>query len=470
MDNWPNYNSTLAPTVTRKDFAVAQGSNGIVVFSGGNAQEPLSIFDANQNSWLNATDLLLDKTQTVKAVSSTSTGFSSTSTASFTSSTTISSTIQTTAATTSDSAATLAPAGGSAANDSGPSSNAILAITLGSISGFLLLLGLILLLLRLRKRRQNHTEAGHMRRDSGISPAEKDEAMGFAQSTLPPASPGHFRGHQHQMSQESYSSVAILMGRMNQKPALNRNLSNDSRNSVNSMHKQFKSTISKPIPQVHDNPVLQGQDEKGVAFAPSVAEPRPRNGPLQGQDGTRRSSGWNRYWSGGSALQILGFGANKRNTAGSDQSSRYSGGPSNNPRATQDSATVPPLNFEGRPEVNSVNSGSPVVSQYHSKFALKEGIAGKIERPVSPASSGYSSGIPESVHDSWDPTGDGKSWGAERVPSSAYAPSVQYEAASARSSSGARPPPLGLSKQPQLAMAATSTDMSWLNLGDHSRV
>lgn len=448
--DWPKYNSSLAPSETRQNYAIAQAPNGMVVLSGGDSDSPIALFDTSENSWMNATSFfasdqkVLKGTSTTSSATPTSTLFTSTSTSSSSATTT---------------AAVAIPPSSDKPDDSGPSSNAILGITLGSIAGFLALLGLILLLLRRRKKQLGHTEAGR----PSHTPSEEKDMSAFNKSTFSPT--GNLRGHRPQASAESYSSVAILMGRMNkERSGLSRKPSNDTaRSSVSSLHKQFKSTISKPIPQTMVHPALQGHDERGVAFAPSVAEPRPRNGPMEASDGTRRSSGWNRYWSGGSALQILGFGGGKRNTVTSEQSSRYSDATNNNnnPRVTQDSATVPPLNFEGRPAVNSVNSGSPVVAQYTSKMPFTEGMSGTIERPVSPLSSGYSSGIPESINEIWDPMEASKPWGANRAPSSAYAPGGATEA---------HPPTsTGVSKQPQLAMASTS-DMSWLNLGDHSRV
>jgi hypothetical protein len=270
--------------------------------------------------------------------------------------------------------------------------------------------------------------------------------------------------------------MAILMGRVGQhKP---QKLSND-----------FKSQISKPILQPQQAPILSVTDEKGDPFDDSAAELRPQEGLAGADDGTRRSSGWNKYWSGGSALNILGYGASQppvqepaptasaqasaqRATVVSDRSSHYSQShfsqapTTRNVRATQDSATVPPLNFEAPPGMNRVNTGSPVVSSY-PEIPWKEGMSGTIERPISAVSalsatsSGYSSGIPESIQESWDPTHAGKSWGANRAPSSAYAPSIV---------SGAQPQGLGVSKQPKLATASTSNDMSWLNLGENSRV
>lgn len=489
LDDWPEYNSTLASTSSRTNYAVAQGDDGMVVFVGGNQDEPIAMFDANDNAWLNATSVLVDDESEQKILAESSTTESSTrTTSSEVSSTEVSSTettevtstfLSSTAVETSTSAATsteAAAADNSDRDSSGLDSNAILGITLGSIVGLLLLLGLILLCFRRRQMRQNHSEAGHARRASGMPmPGDEKDSRGYANGAVPPTSPGHFRGHHPQGSQDSFSSMAILMGRMgNQKQNnLTRKASHDTaRTSISSLHKQFKSTISKPIP--HAEPTVMEDPEERHA-SPANAQPvvRPRNAPPMTQDGTRRSSGWNRYWSGGSALQILGFGGGKRNTGVSEQSSRYSESPHANPRVTQDSATVPPLNFEGRASMHRVNSGSPVVSQYAPKLPIREGLSGKIERPASRGSSaGYSSGIPESVNDAWDPTTGDRPWGADRAPSSAYAPSFYHSTnfTPSHSAISQAQPPSGVSKQPQLAMASTSSDMSWLNLGDQRRV
>ncbi|UKZ80884.1 hypothetical protein TrVFT333_008649 [Trichoderma virens FT-333] len=486
LSNWPEYNSTLAPKDTRTNYAIAQADDGTVVFSGGNAQVPLAIFNVDNNGWVDAAQLLGDQQQLIQDISSTTTQSKTKTTSSSRSKSTTHSTFTTSSASTTLPFSTSAtatqtsdfvptdlsipalPTGtGSASDDSGPSSNAILGITLGAIGGFLALLGLILLLLRCRRRQLLHPEAGKPKTPTGPAADEKNTAAFAAQSTfaksnLPPHVQKQLRGHQKTASSESTSSMAILMGRVGQhKP---RKLSNE-----------FKSTISKPILQPQQAPILQIQDEKGDTFETTSDTLRPQDGLAD--DGTRRSSGWNKYWSGGSALGILGYGSTQapvqapatalapapanRDTLASDRSSHYSQTTTaRNMRQTQDSATVPPLNFEAPPGMSRVNTGSPVVSNYPD-IPWREGMSGKIERPVSAVSalsatsSGYSSGIPESIQETWDPTHAGKAWGADRAPSSAY--SVQ-------------PHPLGVSKQPQLATASTSNDMSWLNLGDNSRV
>ncbi|QPC75021.1 hypothetical protein HYE68_005773 [Fusarium pseudograminearum] len=541
LNDWPDYNSTLAPTITRAQgqYSIAQDSNGKVAFVGGNADEPLAFFDMKENSWLNAADVVGDqkilsaesstattktKTSSTKTSSSdsstktksvtsdaSSTFATSTAAASETESLFSSGTISESSSATSTDAASIA--GGSSDGDSGLSSNAILGITLGTILGFLALLVVILLLLRRRKKAQQQPSPERGQPKNGF-PSDQKDPTGLGGAPVAP-----FRGHQSNMSQESFSSMTILMGGAGKNtktaaPREVRNLADEKemgfggaspasphfRNHVSTMSQdsqssmailmgragkgngnngnaagndqtQFKSTIGKPVLQEPQYPTVQGQDAKGVAFDPNVAEPRSRNGPLETQDGLRRSSGWNRYWSGGSALQILGFGGPpKRNTVSSDTDSHYSEQPGfRNPRVTQDSATVPPLNFEFRPEMNRVNSGSPVVSEYSKNIPFRDGVAGKIERPISKVSSGYSSGIPESVNETWDPESKDKPWGTDRATSSIYNPSFYFGQPLSPRVPPPQTPPSGVSTQPQLAMASQSNDMSWLNLGDRAR-
>jgi hypothetical protein len=58
LADWPAYNGSLAPTTTRSNYQVAEGPNGIMVFTGGNSANPVAMFDAKENTWLNATQAL----------------------------------------------------------------------------------------------------------------------------------------------------------------------------------------------------------------------------------------------------------------------------------------------------------------------------------------------------------------------------------------------------------------------------
>lgn len=529
INNWPAYNSTLAPKATRSDFALAQGADGTVVIAGGNEKDVLCMYDAKQNSWEDAGSKLgqirLLSTETESSSSSSTKATSTTRSASsstLASSTTVSASASTTAA-----AATETPSGTAVpavAGGSGVPLNTILASALGGAVGLIIILVLLYVCLKRRRDRKAHAEAGQARSPSGGSSGEKD-GMGFAKETLAfsPGPPGGFRGHQPQGSQSSFSSMAILMGRTGGQgkssapSGLGRQSSDASRrDSGDSTFRAFKSMISKPIPQETvtpgaarpppPQPQSQSQrDEKGVAFAAnsSSGQPKARNlttggGPDNKEGTTRRSSGWNRYWSGGSALNLLGFGSgngggnnnngagpsnnnannaatavqpSRRTTLASDRSSNYS----NRHRMTQDSATVPPL-FPGpaaepRMSFSRVTAHSPTIAVYNDR--LKEGLSGRIEmqRPVSAVSdlsaSAYSSGIPESVHEAWDPTSANKPWGAGRSLNDSFTGIYSTPLAPAsQGPKGAPPPrpaPPGQSQRPM------RDDMSWLNLGDQKR-
>ncbi len=503
LDDWPRYDPTLAPNVTRTSYALAQDPDGLVVIAGGSTNDVLCMFDGRKNGWVNATAHLVDASTSSSAPSSSPSSVTPTSSASSGSS----------AATSSP------PPVAIASNQQSPTltANTILGIVLGTMAGFAVLLVLIYILVRRRRRHQDFADVAHHRRASGAASPEKG-GFGFASDSLPqgPAK-GTFRGHQPQDSHTSFSSMTILMGRVNQQNksgSIQRNNSKESRSSEDSVfNKAFKSTISKPIPQSPRSdaattppPPFEARGERGVSFGPDVADPRPRAaGPAVDRQGsTRRSSGWNRYWSDGSALNnILGFsGSNggggggggggtnggkvdsRRVTVESDRSSQYS---SDQHRITQDSATVPPLHVvaaaatamppSSQPRFQRVNSGSPTMAAYDSR--IKDEMRAQIERSNSHASSGsaYSSGIPASVHDTWDPTAmSTRPWGAARAPAGAYAAgatnfSTPLPPSSSGSGASGRQPqlPTGVSRQPQLSHAATSSDMSWLNLGDFSR-
>jgi uncharacterized membrane protein len=472
--NWPSYNSSGAPTATRGDYSLAYDSTGMVVLSGGNSDSILDVFDARQNSWDNATSMLTgvnvksdsESTSSVTASSTITSATSSTSVTSATSS--ISGTSSSVTTSTAAAASTTAAAATNTATElvsTGMKPTTILGIALGCIFGCAFLLIALLCCLRRKKQKKLYIDAGRARRASGMPEQPPPD---YLAADMGKATGGFIPGHSQQDSQSSFSSMAILMGKT-QKPAINRKPSKSSkRSSAGSMlNKQFKSTIGRPSPI--PEPEIEYADaypEKPPIIPPPAAptrvQPRAAPDPTR-DDGVRRSSGWNRYWSAGSTLNALGFGSGgpqQRDTQVSS-SSNYT----DMHRMTQDSATVPPLHVdEPKPSFHSVNSASPTVSFFANE--IREGQSVEIERPVSTSnsSSGYSSGIPPSVHDSWDPTSAKKSWGPLRAPSSIYSQSI-YPTALGTPGNLSRPP-TGVSQQPQLAKASTSTDMSWLNLGE----
>ncbi|KAH6845205.1 hypothetical protein B0I37DRAFT_178872 [Chaetomium sp. MPI-CAGE-AT-0009] len=515
LNNWPAYNSTSAPKGTRSNFALAQGPDDMVIIAGGSAgDDVIAMFDARQNSWEDAESKLsqvrLLSTESSSTRSSSTSSATSTSTRLSSTSTSLPFSTSVTASVANPTTATQTPTDGAVAavpDGTDPQLNTILGAVLGSIFGLAILLALVYVCIR-RKKRQAHMEAGHVSRASGRSASEKDDG-GFAKESLAfgQGPPAVFRGHQHQGSQSSFSSMAILMGRAGEKSAPTgpaRKSSNESRrDSSDSTFKAFKSTISKPMAQPTAAPAAirppppsqqQTRDEKGVAFAASTVDAKPRTltSGADRQGNTRRSSGWNRYWSGGSALNLLGFGNgnnnnnnninsnnnnnnhhinttnaaalnSRRTTLASERSSHYS----NPHRMTQDSATVPPLfpaSAEPRMSFSRVNAHSPTIAVYDEK--LNQGMSGQIEtqRPISAVSdmsaSAYSSGIPESVQDAWDAANADKPWGADRSLNDSS--TGIYSTPLTPASQGLKPPSQA---PPRRNQPPVRDDMSWLNLG-----
>ena len=455
--DWPAYNGTLASTTTRKSCSIARDQSGLVVISGGSEDDDvLCMFEARDNCWLNATDQLTSKSRVQQGLGSAP---SSTAPAASSSAT--------------------SPSTGSSHDPAFPVK--ILGIVLGAIIGVALILVGILFLCRWRRKRRQYTDAGHQRRSSGI-PNEKEQGD-FLDRGM--SSNRQFQGHEPQESQGSFSSMAILMRGMSHKRGGDKGNGSTGSDSSSQFNKKYKTAISNPIPQRTSNgrgAVESSREEKGISFADenkAVTRPRGSRGARRGS--TRRSSGWNRYWSGGSAMSILGFGSKRTTYEESETSSHYSDQrlPS---QITQNSATVPPLKLGGQPELNRVVSGSPRFAPQADRPPLSREMTGTIHRPESASSTSsfddndrrdaFSSGVPASVHEqsSWTPV-DRQDWGpGGRAPSNAYSESnyattVGRNSNFPRESNFPRPP-----NNPRAPAAPVTSDMSWLNLGGESRI
>lgn len=451
---WPAYNGTLVPNTTRTGYSVAQDSSDLVVFSGGNDDDVLCMFNARENSWEDATALLTRAETPTDGTPSVST------------------TPQTPSQ--SDAAAS--------AGSSSPFNYTVLGIVIGSVVGLALAILAVLLCIRRRRNQRAFAEAGHQRRASGV-PIEKDP-MDFADRGISFDTSNRYQRHAPSRSEASFSSMAILMGKVksSQPQSINgrRNGSNGSNasDSSSTFNNNYKKAISKPIPQVRPvSPQAFMRNERpAVLGASSTAREQKAPGSVANQQGeTRRSSGWNRYWSGGSALNVLGFG-NKRTTYGSqsDRDSVYSdtGLPTT---ATQASAMVPPLSLgipQGR--MSQVPSGSPTIAHQARGFQLELEMKGEIGRSNS-MSSVSSYGDPRDPYSN-DMTArmkeeqawSGNGWNANRVPSSVYTES-NYAQTPQRTTMVEDTDSNAASKFPNPAQHQTnqqSSDMSWLNLGN----
>jgi len=526
LSNWPSYNSTLAPTSTRSSYSIAQDANGMVVISGGNVGDSISLFQATENTWLNTTSVFTLASKTESPLTSTPASVSAASVASG------SSLASTASAQPSDSAIAT-----SSKSTTKSDSMKVLGAVLGSVVGLALFLFAILLLLRHRRKRREHAELGHQRRASGLGQDEKDVAQvqrspNYGSSFLDLDTSSNFQGHKAgKESHSSFSSMAILMGKVGQsaghkRGGLSRNDGSNASSADSMFNKKYKNAISNPIPQENGsgamNGGLPGALVKEVSFESDAASRTAQTTPTApaGQAGpstrtrasnggrrgsTRRSSGWNRYWSGGSgAMNILGLGS-KRNTysTSSDRStnSQYSAEqrmPSQVPRL---SALEIPPSSGGNFGLSRVATGSPTVS-YNSDFQLTEGISGQISHSrIGSVSSEdsfdarrqtdpFSSGVPESVHEfgaaipNWETP---LAAASSRTGSSAYS-SSNYDRTTVGTSfhfGGGTPtpslpsfpsvpsfpaPPTSRPPVDEGDKTRTTSDMSWLNLGaDSSR-
>lgn len=474
---WPAYNATLAPTSTRNGYSIALDQSGLVVICGGNTDDVLCMFKARDNCWVNATAALVKS-----SAQSTASGVPAATT-----------TASSSAQTPSESAA--AGSTDTTSTNSSPTPK-FLGAVIGSIVGLVIVIFAVFLLLRWRQNRRRYAEAGHQRRASGIPPSEKDP-MDFADRGLNFGNRANgYHGHGQQESQGSFSSVAILMGNVGQsqkRGVLGRRNGSNGSDSSSTFNKKYKTAISKPILQNSFGPsasfsrgeqdVSFGREAPSPAPAPASASTmKPRGSGTARRGSTRRSSGWNRYWSGGSALNILGLGS-RRTTGYSSASDRASGSqysdaglPTTMTHASQVSTMPPPLNLD-RPagRMSRVASNSPTIGHASSEFPLKEGMTGHIERQGSVSSvSSYndhrdtvSTGVPASVHrETWTPVA-GSGWGkGGEIPNLAYSesnfttilPRGRPADSSAQTASSDRHPQI-----------QHTSDMSWLNLGAGER-
>lgn len=175
----PTYSSTFASSTIRTSFSIAQSTNDLVVISGGNGTDCLTVFNQTQNSWVNTTEFF-------GVVSASTQQPLTTSTSSATG----------TAATTSTSPSSTTAAAVSAGHSN--STGVIIGATLGSLLGIAAILIVLLVLLRRLHRNRAGPPGTNARRfgsqnkdrlsfqDQGIEPLTM-AAVPMARSNAPSA-------------------------------------------------------------------------------------------------------------------------------------------------------------------------------------------------------------------------------------------------------------------------------------------
>ena len=323
-------NAVPAPTSVRTGFSLAQGSDGKVVISGGDEQEPISIFDAGTDSWLNATELLGGSQD------------STDDTASPTSS--LSSPTSPTA-----SADTEEIDGGTASSNGGRDrALTILGATLGAIVGIALLLVCALIFVRWRRKKRSYVDGRHGKGGLGN---EKDRLSfadrGASFMSQAAGAPGH--GYKN-----SNSSAAIMLGPTSRGPEI----------------------IMRP----------------GVIPEPGMRPPERALIPIQSATTTTRdgllrprSSGWSRYFLGNAATDLSdgssaggGGGGGSTGTTTTTTTTTATGAPSQ-PRGVAGSLTVPERTIRPSTEGQPINFSRSYPSQRLNRRTGDTAAGGRVD-------------------------------------------------------------------------------------------
>lgn len=407
IDDFPAYNATFAPDTVRSGYSVAQGDSLKTVFTGGNAQDPIAVFDASDNSWLNATDFFAGKQlQSVLQPTTTSSVSSSSS--------------PTSSATETPAASSSAPA---LPPPAAPVNNkdrmlTVLGATLGAIFGIAALLILLLFFLRWRKSKKRRTQQGGYVEKSRLSFADRGadfmkEAGGSMGQPAPLAQPrfGEVNGSQ--------TSLAIIAGRANGNGHKRGMLSDSSTSGL----------VKKASPLGYTEPVELSKfdlkpepiDEKMVRQNSGRIPPQPKISDMN----RSRSSGWSRYFANNDATNLAAMPTD-RSTFASERTSTGSQSmyDTNSRMYSQPMQAPPPLDipkFENQ-RISKVATGSPTFGNSTDNLPGQP-----MQAELARANSGAStrSGISRDDHylrdpiESWTPVGLN-----DRPPSSAYTGSV----------------------------------------------
>ncbi|KAF1951466.1 hypothetical protein CC80DRAFT_538939 [Byssothecium circinans] len=330
MADWPAYNGTYAPTVTRTGSSIAQADDDTVVISGGNTEDPLCIFDQQLNSWKNASELFSGKQQ-ANILLSTSSSASGSATAT---------------ANSSPSASSSAAAGagvpkGASVNDKDRMLT-VLGATLGAIFGIAAILILLLFCLKWRKNKNKNQQSSYQEKDR-LSFADRGDAY-MSEAGM----------HKFQEANMSQTSLAIIgSGRPG---GHKKGMLSDASTS---------GLIKKSSPLGYSEP---------VELSKFNLKPEPKPETLVRQNSSRapatttanlqrsRSSGWSRYFANNEATNLAQMPSD-RSTFASERTSTGSQSMYTNSRY-QPSQAIPPLTIpklsDGQ-RLSKVARGSPTL-------------------------------------------------------------------------------------------------------------
>ncbi|KNG51442.1 pre-mrna splicing factor clf1 protein [Stemphylium lycopersici] len=333
VDDWSSYNETFAPTTTRSGYSLAQGDDGTTVASGGDDKEPIALFNAQENSWMNASALFDGQQILVNSVSSSASS---------------------TATPTASAASSASPTStGAAASPPEPPSNkgrmlTVLGATLGTIFGIAVILILILFCLKYRKNKSKKN-TGYMEKNDRMSFADRGAAfMKEAGGSVVTYQPKH--------NNDSLTSLAIIQGRGG---SHKKNVGSDA---------STAGLVKKTSPLGYSEGYSEPYELAKFDLKPEPVEPMVRqNSSRTPKPAPRaRSSGWSRYFANNEATNLASAPPADRSTFASDRTSTASQSQYTNSRmfSSRPSQHIAPLEipkFNDGQRLSSVASGSPTL-------------------------------------------------------------------------------------------------------------
>jgi hypothetical protein len=340
LDDWSTYNETYAPTTRRTGYSLAQADDGTTVASGGNPDEPIALFSAKENAWMNATALFAGQEILVNSISSSSASSTPTSTA---------------AVSATPSASTTEAVGPPPAAPSNKGKMlTVLGATLGTIFGIAAILILILFCLKYRKNKRKQN-TGYIEKNDRMSFADRGAAfMKEAGGAVVTYQPKH--------NNDSLTSLAIIQGRGSN--GHKKNVASDA---------STAGLVKKTSPLGYSEGYNEPYELAKFDLKPEPVEPMVRqNSSRTGKPVPRaRSSGWSRYFANNEATNLASAPPADRSTFASDRTSTASQSQYTNSRmySSRPSQQIAPLEipkFNDGQRLSRVASGSPTLGTPNS--------------------------------------------------------------------------------------------------------
>jgi hypothetical protein len=398
VSNWPTYNSSLAPTIQRSAYSLAEAASGLVVITGGSTSDPIAMFDQRENTWLNATSVLVAKNQ-IPLTSSTSSLPSI-------------STVTPTATSASSPSSTSSGVVGGTSHQPKTKVLTVLGATLGAIFGIAAILIFLLVLLKWKKEKSRKADQEVNEKNGRLSFADQGaefmhEAGGsrgraysaslngsvtslqfFSKTGPKSGAKSHTRGVPSDSSQLGLvngksplgANEPMEMSQMSQKTSL----TFTARSLDPKLDTSPPQTSLSPLPVVAASAVGAGA---GLTASNAAAGPDTERS---------RSNGWSRYFANNDVTNLATMQPNNRSRYSEAETYRTSMSRSEyDDVRNMGDPSVRPLELNLGPKfdtqrISSVNTGSPTmgVSVEH----MRDGMSAEIRRTGSTSSRGSDAG------------------------------------------------------------------------------